>query len=364
MAVDSKRVSFNKEEGCDFNTTLKKRVNSYFSDKERSPKANWFMKFKSFFMMGLIGCLYVTILCGFTGGMGTGLLFVLLGFLVATGTMNIAHDALHGAYFSNSAGNRALGFTMDLFGASSFYWKKEHTVDHHTFTNIAEHDADLDVPILLRLCPKAPYRFFHRIQHWYAPILYSLNLIHWVYISDIKRIYNIFTNKYTGVLKPSKKETFFLCFFKVLHVFLFLALPMIVLSLPWWQILLGYIGFLSMTGITMTIIFQLAHIVENVAFPLPNQEGKIDNSFIKHQLETTSNFATKNKLVGFLFGGLNFQIEHHLFPHICHAHLKDISHVVKKTALEFGVPYHENVSFFGAVRSHFRTLKKLGKIEA
>ena len=141
---------------------------------------------KSFIMMGLLVLTYFTILCGFFGGIGTAVLFAFLGFLVATGTMNIAHDALHGAYLSSPSGNRALGFLMDLFGASSFYWKKEHTVDHHTFTNIAEHDADLDVPILLRLCPKAPYRSFHRFQHWYAPLLYSLNLIHWVYISDIK----------------------------------------------------------------------------------------------------------------------------------------------------------------------------------
>jgi linoleoyl-CoA desaturase len=361
MVLELKRVSFNKEEGCDFNTILKKRVSSYFTEKKRSTKANKSMLVKSLVMMGLVALNYTAILCGFTGGIGTGILFALLGFLVATGTMNIAHDALHGAYVSNPKGNRALGFLMDLFGASSFYWKKEHTVDHHTFTNIAEHDADLDVPILLRLCPKAPLRFFHRFQHWYAPLLYSLNLIHWVYVSDLKRIYNIFTNRFTGPLKPSRKETFFLCFFKVLHVCLFLVLPIIALPIPWWQVFLGYIGFLSVTGITMTVVFQLAHIVENVAFPLPNEEGKIENSFTKHQLATTSNFATKSKLVGFLFGGLNFQVEHHLFPHICHEHLKEIAPIVRQTAEEFGVPYYENPSFFAAVRSHFRTLKKLGQ---
>jgi linoleoyl-CoA desaturase len=358
--TESKRVSFNKEQ-CDFTSLLKSRVSSYFTGNNLSQKSNKSMWIKSSVMLSLIGVTFGCILAGFTGGLGTALLYGFLGFLVATGTMNIAHDALHGAYVTNQAGNRALGYVMDFFGASSFYWKKEHTVDHHTFTNIAEHDADLDVPILLRLCPKAPHRFFHRFQHWYAPLLYSLNLIHWVYVSDFKRIFCILTNRFTGALKPSKKETFLLCSFKLLHIFLFVALPMLILPIPWWQVLLGYIGFLSVTGITMTIVFQLAHIVENVAFPLPNEGGKIDNSFLKHQLATTSNFSTKNKLVGFLFGGLNFQIEHHLFPHVCHTHLKDISPIVKQTAEEFGVPYYENRSFFGAIRSHFRTLKKLGK---
>lgn len=316
---------------------------------------------KSLVMMGAVALTFGAILTGFFGGWGIFALYAGMGFLVATGTMNIAHDALHGAYTSKPWANRALGFVMDFFGASSFYWKKEHTVDHHTFTNIAEHDADLDVPFLLRLCPKAPRHFFHRFQHWYAPLLYSLNLIRWVYVSDLKRIVQIIRNRKNPSLTPPKREIFLLCFFKLLHVFVFLALPMIVLTIPWWQVLLGYLSLLATTGITMTIIFQLAHIVENVAFPLPNEMGKIDNSFSKHQLATTSNFATKNKLVGFLFGGLNFQVEHHLFPHVCHIHLKELSPIVKETAEECGLPYYENKTFFGAIRSHFRTLKRLGR---
>jgi linoleoyl-CoA desaturase len=357
---DSKRVSFNKDQ-CDFTTLLKKRVSAYFASSNRSPKANRSMWVKSLFMMGLTALTFGAILTGVFGGWGTVVLYACMGFLVATGTMNIAHDALHGAYVTRSWGNRALGFSMDLFGASSFYWKKEHTVDHHTFTNIAEHDADLAAPFLLRLCPKAPRYSFHRFQHWYAPLLYSLNLIRWVYVSDFKRVIEIVKERKTSTSAFPKREIFLLFFFKALHVFIFLALPMIVLTFPWWQVLLGYIGLLSVTGITMTTIFQLAHIVENVAFPLPNDMGKIDNSFSKHQLATTSNFATKNRLVGFLFGGLNFQIEHHLFPHVCHTHLKALSVIVKETAGEFGLPYYENASFFGAIRSHFRTLKRFGR---
>lgn len=361
MACQTRKISFKKEDGLDFTTILKERVNNFFKEKGISPKANFWMWAKSIFLMGLAVVTYVVIMSNVVGVLGFFGLSVLLGFLISIGTMNIAHDALHGAYASKSYLNRILGLTMDLSGAISFYWKKEHTVDHHTFTNIAEHDSDLDVPIVLRLCPKAPHRWFHRFQHFYAVFLYSFNLMHWVYVSDLKRIFRVLKNREASPGKPSRGEVAIMISFKLLHILLFLGVPLLLISFPWWIIVLGYISFLATSGVTLTVIFQLAHIVENVAFPEPDEGGNLENSFIKHQLTTTSNFANGNPFVNFLFGGLNFQIEHHIFPHVCHMHLSKVSPIVKSTAQEFGVPYHENPSFFSAVRSHFRTLKKLGK---
>lgn len=359
MAVESKKISYTKEEGCDFNTVLKKRVNFYFKKMNLSPKANPSMYIKSIFLMSIVVITYGVLLSNIVSGSAIFLLNIFLGISVAVGTMNISHDALHGAYVAKPFWNRALGFLMDVFGASSFYWKKEHTIDHHTYTNIAEHDSDLKVSALLRLCPKANFRPYHRFQYIYAPFLYCLNLLHWVYFSDIKRIYRIFKSPKSE--RPPFREIFFLLFFKIFHVCVFLALPIICLSLPWWMILLGYIVFLATVGLSLTLIFQLAHIVENVTFPLPNKDLKIENSFVKHQLATTSNFAMKSKLVCFLMGGLNFQVEHHIFPYICHIHLPKIASIVKDTATEFGLTYNENETLFSALKSHFRTLKKLGK---
>ncbi len=361
MSSDSKKISFTREEGCDFIRVLRARVNHYFQERGLSSKANRFMFCKSIFMVCVMGLTFSLILMNLVGPWGLIGLNVLLGLVVSFGTMNIIHDALHGAYVSNAAVNRALGLLMDLFGTSSFYWRKEHTVDHHTFTNVIEHDADLDAPFLLRLCPDAPHHRFHRFQNWYAPFLYSLNLLRWVYFSDFKRLYLILSGAPTRAAKPSPLELFFMIGFKAIHIGLFLVLPMCILSMAWWQVLLGYVVFLATMGITVTLIFQLAHIVENVAFPTPNGDGKIENTFAKHQLTTTCNFARKNWLVTFLLGGLNFQIEHHIFPHICHTHLRKISPIVQMTAQEFGLPYHENPSFFSALRSHFRTLKRLGE---
>lgn len=267
MNSEIKKISFNKSAETDFVSVLRERVNLYFKDTVVSHKANIAMCLKSVFLMSVAAVTYFTILSGFGGVIGLFGFYALLGFLISIGTMNISHDALHGAYVSRGWGNRVLGLFMDLFGASSFYWKKEHVVDHHSFTNIVEHDADLDVPFLLRLCPKAAHRAFHRFQHLYAPILYSLNIMNWVYHSDIERIYLIFRNKQIGP-RPSNLEIFLMVAFKFVHVFLFLALPIFLLSLPWWQIVLAYMGYLCVAGITLTTIFQLAHIVENTSSPL------------------------------------------------------------------------------------------------
>lgn len=363
MATDTRKISFNKEEGRDFSTVLRERVTLFFKERNLSPKAHFPMIAKSVFLIGISLLAYLLLLLTCTGVISLFVFNLFLGFSTSIGAMNIAHDALHGAYVSNTPVNRLLGLSMDLCGTSSFYWRKEHTIDHHTFTNIAEHDADLSVPVVLRLCPQAPRFWFHRFQHLYAPFLYCLNLIHWIYFSDVKRILNrVFLKSAPGPGRPSWLEVFLMLLFKGIHLLLFLILPLLLLPFSWWIITLAYLSLLAMGGMTLTIIFQLAHIVENVAFPLPDEEGKMENSFIQHQFQTTSNFATKNWLVNFLFGGLNFQVEHHIFPHICHMHLRKISPIVQSTAKEFGISYNENPSFFAAILSHFRTLKRLGKI--
>jgi linoleoyl-CoA desaturase len=360
MHNDAKRVCFLKEEGRDFTTVLRERVNQFFKEAEISTRANFTMVFKSIFYLVSIGLSYALTISGIGGVYGLFFSYILLGFAIAIGTMNIAHDALHGAYASNSFKNRLFGLMMDFSGGSSFYWRKEHTIDHHTFTNIAEHDGDLGVPFVLRLCPKAPRYWFHRFQHIYAPFLYSINFIKWIYYSDNRRIFNIIRLRNQAPGNPSDLEIFLMILFKFIHFSVFIALPILLLPVTWWVVVLGYLCFLATAGLTMTVIFQLAHIVEGVAFPLPDEEGKMDNSFLKHQLATTSNFAVNSRIVNFLFGGLNFQVEHHIFPHVCHTHLKKISPIVRETAREFGLPYHENPTFFSAIRSHFRTLQRLG----
>ncbi|HEX6550915.1 MAG TPA: fatty acid desaturase, partial [Gammaproteobacteria bacterium] len=114
-------------------------------------------------------------------------------------------------------------------------------------------------------------------------------------------------------------------------------------------------------GMVLSVVFQLAHCVEGAGFPEPDQHtGQIDNTWAVHQIESTINFARNNKVVCWLVGGLNFQIEHHLFPRICHTNYPALSKLVKQTCEEFGVRYRENPSFRSGIASHFRWLRRMG----
>jgi linoleoyl-CoA desaturase len=112
-------------------------------------------------------------------------------------------------------------------------------------------------------------------------------------------------------------------------------------------------------GFILSMIFQPAHVVKETTFPMPNLENEIENSWAVHELLTTANFARKNAVLNWYAGGLNFQVEHHLFPTICHIHYEALAPIVKETAEEFGLPYNEFETFSEAIKSHYDMLKRL-----
>jgi linoleoyl-CoA desaturase len=148
---------------------------------------------------------------------------------------------------------------------------------------------------------------------------------------------------------------------KLLYAFYVIILPLIMLNFPWWVTIAGFFLMQAICGLFLTTIFQLAHVMPTSKFPLPDHKGSIENSWAVHQLYTTTNFSPRSRFLSWFIGGLNYQIEHHLFPNICHIHYRKISSIVKKTAHEFGMPYHTQPSFIAAVSSHVRMLKILGK---
>jgi len=287
------------------------------------------------------------------------LLFVAFG--ISTGLMNfnICHDALHNAYSSNPTVNRFLGYLYDLNGTSSHIWKISHNTIHHTFTNIPGHDGDIDKAIILRLNPKDKLYPFHYYQNIYAFILYGLVAANWIIYADYALYF-----KEMKKGKVKLKDTLLFFSFKALNIFLLIILPILWLHYPFWIILLAYFCALMATGFSISLIFQLAHIVQNVNYVEPDETGVIHHNWAAHELMTTSNFATHNWILTQLVGGLNFQVEHHLFPSICHIHYPHIQHIVKETAQEFNLPYHENPTFFKAIASHYRMLKQLGREES
>jgi linoleoyl-CoA desaturase len=354
------KIFYEKQKGQDNLDLLKIKVALYFKEKQISPKANVAMVIKSLFLFGLLIAAYLLLLINPWQGWVSLPLYSLLGIVVAFATMNISHDALHGAYLSSAIGNRALGYLMDICGKSSFHWGSEHVIDHHNYTNIGGYDQDLNVDNpFLRLCPNTPHIFYHRYQHLYAPLLYCIYPLYGVFDEYLKS-YRIIKNMQSKKKKFTPAEIFFFFFLKAIHFILFMIVPKIVVPLTWTQISLGYICYAAGVGVTLAFVFQLAHIVENVSFPNPKLEGKMGHSFLDHQLKTTANFATRSKLLHFLFGGLSFQVEHHLFPHVCHIHLFDLAPMIRDSELQCGLPYNENRTFLGAIKSHFRTLKALG----
>ena len=356
-------TKFPSAAGANFYGEVRKRVIKDFSDRNLNMNANGLMWLKAAIFLSLFIALYFIILLANLSGPVLALLTITLGVVCAFIGFNVCHDAIHGAFSANKSTNKALSLIFHLVGANPYVWNITHNVVHHTYTNIPGHDEDIEIaPGLIRISEEDEHRPHQRFQHWYAFPLYGLASLSWVFRKDFKK----FFQKRIGarVNNHPKMEYFNLFFYKALYYTLFIVLPIIFMQLPWWQVVVGFLLLHLAQGVTMGLVFQLAHVVEGTAFPLPNESGNMEEAWAEHQMRTTANFATHSPAAAFFLGGLNRQIEHHLFPKICHVHYGRVSVIVKQTALEFGIPYHENSTFGAALRSHYRMLKVMGSPDA
>lgn len=361
--MELNRIRFNNRLNADFVKELRLAVDQYFTSRNISPYANTAMVIKTICMVSLYVVPYILIMTGNFGAWAS-LGFALLMGLGATGIgFSVAHDALHNAYSKNPLVNKLIGVSFNFLGANDYFWKIKHNVRHHTYTNIYEKDEDIDAPVnILRLTPQVKWKPVHRIQPWVALPLYSLLSLSWVFYTDFNKLltYNGNGSPNPDVKHPVK-EVVRLFAYKLVYIFLTIALPMMVLPFAWWQILIGFVAMHMLMGIILSVVFQLAHIVEETEFPAPTEKGDIENSFVVHQFNTTANFAVRNPVITWFVGGLNFQVEHHLFPHICSIHYYKLSRVVEAKAREFGITYHNHHSLISAIRSHFRTLQNFSR---
>ena len=353
------KVTFNNRTSREFSKTVKLRVDQYFDENHLSRHANLRMVVKTVIMLTIFLGSYALIISGmFSLGVMWFLTF-LMGVAAAGIGFSISHDALHGAYSSNKKVNRALGFTFDLLGANGYMWKITHNIIHHTYTNIHGHDEDLEVAGFIRLSPHSEHKMIHRIQHILAFFAYSLAMVFWVFVKDYKKFLKPNIGPYNNKNHPVS-EWIILFVTKAAFYTYMLVLPMLLLDITWVHLLIGFLTLHLTTGLIVGIIFQLAHVVEETDHPLPDEENMIDEHWMIHEMVTTNNFARDNKVLCWFVGGLNFQIEHHLFPKICSVHYPALSPIVEETANEFGIPYNHHNTFFEAVASHYRTLKKFG----
>ncbi len=351
------RVTFNNK-GNLFFVNIKQKVDDYFKENNLSPSGSFKLYHKAIVLYSIAIASYITLVF-FTPTVLISLaLCVILGLAFASIGFNVMHDGAHGSYSNKEWINKLMAFSLNIMGGSAFMWKIKHNIVHHTFTNIDEVDDDIDIKPWMRVSKTQPLKWIHRFQHIYWIALYGIMYIFWVYYLDFQKYFSgkIGDTKVAG-MTISEHIVFWMT--KLIYTFFIFLLPIINIGLI--ETIVGYLVMATVCGVVISTVFQLAHVVENVDFPLPDEKtNKIENEWAVHQVLTTANFATKSKMVSWFVGGLNFQIEHHLFHRISHIHYPQISHFVKETCEQFNVRYNEFPTVLSAIRSHIQQLKYTG----
>tara|TARA_B100000780_G_scaffold86812_1_gene59689 strand:+ start:10325 stop:11419 length:1095 start_codon:yes stop_codon:yes gene_type:complete len=360
--MENQRLRFSKKDSKRFFITLNKRVNDHFKNLNIAKTGNWKLYIKTLIMFSLFISPYFLILfTDFDSWIKIGLC-VIMGIGMAGVGMNVMHDGNHGSFSKKNWINKLMGSSIYILAGNVHNWKVQHNMLHHTYTNIHGHDEDLEAGRIIRFSKHSKWSPLHRFQHIYSVFLYGLLTINWSITTDIKQTRKYLKRKitYRKKLQPLR-QWLILILTKLLYFGIWIIIPIIFLDLEWWKILLGFFVMHYTAGLILSLVFQLAHIIEDTQMPLPDKDtGTMKNTWAIHQLFTTVNFATNNNFINWFTGGLNHQIEHHIFPHISHIHYTGIAKIVKKTAKEFNLPYIEYKNTRRALLSHFKYLKEMG----
>lgn len=356
-------IKFNNNVRKEFSKVLNVRVNAYFKNHNEGRYANAEMILKSVCMFTLYFLPYAFILSGlFTAGWVFFLLQLVMGIGLAGIGLSVMHDANHGAYSRNRLVNRIISYSLNLVGANATSWKIQHNVKHHTYTNITDHDEDISPKGgIIRLSPNSGKKKIYKFQYIYAWFAYGLMTISWMVIKDVKQLIGYTRNGMLAKQQPVVKAWTWMITTKIFYFTYILVIPMLFSPFSWWMVLLGWIAMHYIAGVILAIIFQPAHVIEGNEFPLPDEKHLVNENWTIHQMKTTCNFAQSNKLLSWYAGGLNYQIEHHLFPNVCHVHYRKIAKIVRETANEFNVPYNSYKTFWSALVSHGKMLYSLGR---
>ncbi len=355
------RLKFNGDNR--FQRELRKRVEDYFKQSGLKQRGGARLYLKSALILGTFVATYVALVCFARTWWEALPLSVLLGVATAQIGFNIQHDAGHQAYSERRWINRWMARTLDLVGGSSYIWHWKHAHFHHTYANIDGHDSDINLGALARFSPQQKRYPHHRLQHLYLWLLYGFTAISWHLHDDFRDIA-------TGTIgkrrfpRPRGKELAVFVAGKAIFFTLAFGLPL--LLHPLGAVLACYAVAAVVAGVLLALVFQLAHVVEPAAFPSPSPDApdRIERPWAVHQLETTVDFARHSRIITWLTGGLNFQVEHHLFPRIAHVHYPALAPIVEAACREHGLPYHAHRSFGAGLASHYRWLRRMGKTGA
>lgn len=329
------------------NNRMKEFLKKYFENKNKT--GNWVIYTKAAIFLISLFALIIILSMVKQFWLFKIIECVLLGIVISGIGFNVMHDAVHNSFSKKKWVNFMFGLTLNLLGGDFRVWKNQHNGDHHMNTNIDGLDGDIDLGILGRLHPSQKRRSFHKYQHIYLPwIMYPISYLGWVLYFDFPKAKKMGFKFWQYVS---------LVFSKLIHIGIFIVFPLFFNT--WVEVLIGYATASVVTGTITSFTFQLAHVVEKTEMFVAPENTVIKNDAV-HQLKTTADFATKNKLLSWYVGGLNFQREHHLFYKISHVHYPDIHKELKVACADLNLPDHEYPSVVSAVKSHISQLKYLG----
>lgn len=344
--------------GDRFLPELRRRVDQYFTSSGRRPRDCPSMYLKTALILGWLGASYVALVF-LAANWWTALpLAIVLGLSMAAVGFNVQHDGAHQAYSSRRWVNKLMAMSLDLLGGSSYVWDKKHNSVHHSYTNVTGHDDDINIGFFGRLSPHQIRLRVHRLQHFYLWVLYGFLPIKWQLYDDFR---DVILGRIGGHRMARPKGGDLIVFIAGKAAFFSLAFVVPLMLHAVWPVLLFYVVTSFAQGIVLSTVFQAAHCVEGAAFPSARSDsGRMSAAWAVHQVETTVDFAHRNRPLSWFIGGLNFQIEHHLFPRICHVHYSALASIVEATCREFGVNYLVHDTFLASIASHFRWLRSMG----
>lgn len=362
--MEQNKIKFPIKDKAEFILELRAKVADYFKVNNISKYGNLNIRLKSVFVLLVYLVPFFLMITGIIGSFaGVFVCWIFIGIGKAGVGMGIMHDANHRTWSENQTVNKWMGKTMYMVGGFPYNWLHQHNTMHHGYTNIEGLDEDINPGPYIRISPHKPLLKIHKFQHIYAWFLYGLMTLMWVTTKDFMQL-----NRYKkeavplSTTKSYNQLLLILILSKILYYGVFIVLPIIFLPFAWYWIVIFFLTMHFTSGLILTTIFQTAHVVTTSEYPLPDKDGNMENNWAIHQLLTTSDFAPKNKILSWFIGGLNYQVEHHLFPNISHVHYPKISIIVKEVALKYGLPYYVQPGFVAAIGEHARMLKKLGRI--
>jgi linoleoyl-CoA desaturase len=352
-----KALPFTKQFG--FRKTLNNRIDAYLRENSLPARDAPAMYVKTAIVLAWWLAAYLLIVFGgFTPLANLGLC---VAWAVAIGAVgfNVMHDANHGGFSNHPRVNKLFGLSGELLGMSSFRWRTKHNVWHHTYTNIAGLDDDIETFGTMRLSPHEPWKPLYQAQHWYFPLVYSFIGFDFI-LRDFMMAFTGRSDDHHVYPSMSREDKLIFWCGKLFFITIMIAIPLLIF--PWWQVLIGFVVVVLCVGLITGIVFQLAHIMEAADFPEPVGDPlHIENEWAIHEVQTTVNFAPNNRVLNWYIGGLNYQIEHHLLPHVSHVNYPLIAPIVQKTCEEFGIAYVSHPTWRQAFMSHWRELRSLGR---